>query len=108
MAASVRLPSGTVVHIDDLPIVLVEEAAISAGMPPAEWFNLAFAPAANPRGAVALLKVCAARVGEPEPPDDYVTVGNALTVFFTAPSDDRPTEYEDGVPKEVDAPETTT
>ncbi len=91
------LPSGKVVLIEDLPIEKLEEITVGAGLEPRDWFAVAYSPAVYPCAAVALLKVCAAHVGDPEPPAGYITVGNVLKVF-TKVEDDLPTSYTDGMP----------
>jgi hypothetical protein len=105
MALGCRLPSGTVVNTEDLPLEVWEDTAVNAGLPIREWVNVAVAPGAYPRAAVALIRACAAHVGEPEPPAGYLKLGNLGEVFAQV-SDDLPTEYTDGMPVDPKDPPT--
>jgi hypothetical protein len=102
----VRLPSGTEVNIEDLPLEVVYDVAVGNGVPDREWFAFAYGPGAYPHAAVALLRLVAERKGETVPPE-YLTVGNVVSVFPERNGDDRPTEYLDGIPKAEGDPETT-
>ncbi len=106
MALGCRLPSGTVVNTELLPLEAWEDIAVGAGLAVREWVNVAVAPGAYPKAATALIKACAAHVGEPEPPAGYLTLGNLGEVFAQV-EDDRPTSYADGIPKAEAADEST-
>lgn len=97
MALGCRLPSGTVVNTEDLPLVVWEGIAIAGGLPVREWVNVAVSPAAYPKAAVELVAVCARHVREDVPPDGYLTLGNLLTVFFTS-DDELPDETVADIP----------
>jgi hypothetical protein len=103
MAWACTLPSGTVVNIEDLSIETMIAITTDAGLPVTSWLNVAYAPLLNPQTAVAVLKACAVKAGEPEP--SALTVG-AVFRAFNQVVDDRPTEYEGDIPKAEDAPTT--
>lgn len=97
MAIACHLPSGTVVNVEDLPIEVLEDVTVAAGLAVREWFNVAYSPAVYPKAAVALLAACAKHVGEEPPPAGYVTVGT-ITDVFTKAEESLPGAYVNGVP----------
>lgn len=97
MAIACHLPSGTVVNVEDLPIEVLEDVTVAAGLAVREWYNVAYSPAVYPRAAIALLAACAKHVGEEAPPAGFLTAGNILDVFAKA-VEDLPGAYVDGLP----------
>ncbi len=97
MALGCRLPSGTVVNTEDLPLIVWEQVAVAGGLEVREWPSVAIAPAGYPKAAVELIAVCARHVGEDVPPDTYLTLGNLSTVF-SAVEDDLPAGTVNEVP----------
>jgi hypothetical protein len=97
MAIACHLPSGTVVNIEDLPIEVLEDVTVSAGLSVREWYNVAYSPAVYPRAAIALMAACAKHVDEEAPPAGFLTPGNILDVFTRA-EEDLPGSYVDGLP----------
>ncbi len=108
MALGCRLPSGTVVNTEDLPLVAWEQIAIAGGLQVREWPNVAVAPGGYPKAAVELIKVCARHVGEEEPPDGYLTL-KTLGKVFEGIDDELPVGTVNDVPdpKAVGDPGTT-
>lgn len=97
MALGVRLPSGTVVNTEDLPLELWEGIAIAGGLQVREWPMVAMAPGGYPKAANELLAVCARHVGEEEPPAGYLTLGNLADVFSQV-DDEVAKKFVDGMP----------
>ena len=94
-------PSGDTSGATDTPAINAAfsftDTDISVQLGPGDWYTLLNAPILNARGAVRLLAACAEHVGDPSPPDGYLTGGNILEVF-TRIDDDRPVEDSDGIP----------
>jgi hypothetical protein len=99
MALGVKLPSGTVVNVEDLPLVVWEGIARAGGLEVREWPHVAMAPGGYPKAANELIAVCARHVGEDEPPAGYLTLGNLAAVFHEI--------AEEPDPKAAGDPETT-
>jgi hypothetical protein len=101
------LPSGKSVDLDDIPIVTLERLAIESGLERSDWWRVVEQTILYPSAAVALLDECATMVGDDLPGPQYLTHRNLMTTFVSEPGDSRPTEYEDGIPKEADGEEMT-
>lgn len=97
MALGVRLPSGTFVNTEDLPLGVWEGVARAGGLEVREWPTVALSPASYPTAAVELIAVCARYVGEDEPSVGYLTLGNLAEVFAQLP-EDLPEPGADGTP----------
>jgi hypothetical protein len=107
MSRRCLLPSGKSVDLDDIPILVLERLAVAAGLERSDWWRVVEQTVLYPSAAVGLLNECAAIVGDEPPGDNYLTHGNMLSTFVDQPGDSRPTEYEDGIPKEAADAETT-
>ena len=99
-----HLPSGTDVVVDDLPLSAWAAIGDAADSP---WYEVMRWPAGHPRGAIALVKACAAYAGEDPPADDWLT-GRTILKAFELVDDDLPAVHVNGVPDpKADGPETT-
>lgn len=101
MAITIKAPNGKVVRVDDLPLGVLSKIAKEHEM--GSWSVLLTAPAYDGGAFIDVYaEVCRVAGCEPE----EITAGMVFKIVDRV-EDDRPSMYEDGIPKEEADPETT-
>lgn len=103
MAVILKFGGDKNVDIDDLPLSVIEKVEVETGR---SWWDIAAHPFATAGQTSALFNAVAENYGYSVP---ELTMGNfADYVDVTPKEDDRPTEYQDGLPlTEGESPQTS-